>query len=268
MALPPAPSGRRRLVGVSTKMYFDLPTTLAYADAVAARIPAAHAQLQFATDIFIIPDFVTLCAVRARVAPLWVGGQDAFSQDKGAFTGEVSPLVLKQAGATLVELGHAERRRFFGETDAQVVDKALAALKVGLTPLICVGEVDKVDLSVAAQKDAAVQAVWAQVAGVFAAADQQDAHEVILAYEPVWAIGASQPASPEYVVQITQALRALAAPHLRANGGKFTSIRILYGGSAGPGTFRQIQDGVDGLFLGRFAHDPERFIQTILEVGS
>lgn len=250
-----------RLVGVSTKMYFDIPKTTSYLSTTLSLLPQATDGLPHATRVFFLPDFVTLqncvAEVKKHSSPLIVGAQHTHHADTGAFTGEVSPKVLAQAGAQILEMGHAERRKLFGETDAGVVEKAVAAARNGLTPLICVGEISKEG---GVQK--AVQECWEQVSAVFARVPKGS--PIILAYEPVWAIGASQPATPSHVVEVTQELRRKCAQEVGWQGDALT---ILYGGSAGPGTFGKIQDGVDGLFLGRFAHDPEAFARTIEEVG-
>jgi len=246
----------RRLVGVSLKMYFDLPATLSYirgvlqldGDAWNARI-----------DLFVIPDFISL-AESARIldsSSIILGAQDTFWEDKGAYTGEVSPLVLRQAGARIVEIGHAERRVAFGETDEWVARKAGAAARNGLIPLVCIGERTH-DSIASAAVGAAIQECRPQVEAVLAAGP--DHQEVMLAYEPVWAIGAKEPADADHVVNVTKELRKLAA-------GRKGVTRILYGGSAGPGTFTKMADGVDGLFLGRFAHDIHSLKKVIEEVG-
>ena len=268
-------SERRRLVGVSTKMYFDFPKTLSYLQATLKQLQPQIDKLAHGTDVFMIPDFLTIVSVAQAIkefndkaeagasrVPLLVGAQDTHHEDAGAFTGEISPVVLSQAGVKLVEIGHAERRRYFGETDDWVIQKAKAILRNRMTPLICIGE-QKREGGI----DAAVEECWKQVSGVFEDTNVQDGSaekELVLAYEPVWAIGASEPASADHVVAVTQKLREKC----KAAGSSFKgSVRIVYGGSAGPGLFEKIQDGVDGLFLGRFAHDPERFVKTIIEVA-
>ncbi|TLD21937.1 hypothetical protein PspLS_08241 [Pyricularia sp. CBS 133598] len=193
--------------------------------------------------------------LRAAFSPILPGAQDCYSEDAGAYTGEVSPAVLAEVGCRIVELGHAERRRLFAETDATTAAKAAAVVRNGMIPLVCVGETARQD-----DISAAVADVAAQVQAVMAAVP--DDAEVVLAYEPVWAIGAAQPAAAEYVVSVTRGIRELEC--VRAREGP---VRILYGGSAGPGLFEKLKDGVDGLFLGRFAHDPEQFIRTIQEVS-
>ncbi|KAK5119591.1 hypothetical protein LTR85_007420 [Meristemomyces frigidus] len=252
--MAPIPSKReKRLVGTSLKMYFDLPSTLRYIDAVSQLSSAAD---QANVDLFVIPDFVTLLPAKDKLqnTSIQLGAQDTYSEDKGAFTGEVSPLTLKQAGVSIVEIGHAERRILFRETDQDVAKKAAAVVRHGMVPLICIGEKSKSNI--------ASQAVGIAVSEckpqITAALSQiPDGAEVILAYEPVWAIGAAEPAGADHVVTVTQNLRELVA-------GRKGRTRILYGGSAGPGTFDKLKDGVDGLFLGRFAHDIKN-LETVIE---
>lgn len=246
----------RRIVGVSRKMYFDLQNTLSYVRGVHQLDGEAW---NARVDLFVIPDFVTLME-SARIlesSHVMVGAQDTMWEDKGPYTGEVSPLVLSQAGAKIVEIGHAERRAIFGETDDWVAKKAGAAARNGLIPLVCIGEKTHHNIASAAV-GAAVEECRPQVNSVLAAVP--DHVEVILAYEPVWAIGAAEPADPDHVVNVTKELRKLAA-------GRTGVTRIVYGGSAGPGTYAKIAEGVDGLFLGRFAHDINNLKKVIEEVG-
>ncbi len=255
LTMPPRPQPRR-LVGVSLKMYFDLPGTLSYIRGVLQLDGQAW---NSRIDLFVIPDFVSLTE-SARIlesSSVLLGAQDTFWEDKGAYTGEVSPLVLRQAGARIVEIGHAERRAAFGETDDWVTKKAVAAAKNGLIPLVCIGERTHHNIASAAV-GAAVAECKPQVTSVLAAIP--DNVEVILAYEPVWAIGAKEPADPDHVVNVTTELRKLTA-------GRRGLTRIVYGGSAGPGTYAKIASGVDGLFLGRFAHDINNLKAVIEEVG-
>lgn len=251
-----ASSRRRRIVGTSLKMYFDLDRTLSYVKGVAEL--SSHAEANN-VDLFVIPDFVTVLEARRilKDTSVILGAQDAFWESSGAYTGEVSPLTLQQAGVRLIEMGHAERRRIFGENDEQVAKKAAAAVKHGHIPLVCIGE--KTHGSVAsAAVGMAVEECRPQVNSVLAAVP--DDAEVILAYEPVWAIGAKEPADADHVVNVTKELRKIS-------GARKGVTRILYGGSAGPGTFAKLVDGVDGLFLGRFAHDLANLKQVITEVG-
>ncbi|KAI0847037.1 mitochondrial triosephosphate isomerase [Daldinia vernicosa] len=260
----PAPTPRRRIVGVSTKMYFSATRTKQYVDELLQILSSPSTPLNN-IDIFIIPDHITLTSVITQLQhspspiPILPGAQDAFYEDTGAYTGEVSPTVLAEVGCRIVELGHAERRRIFGETDADTARKAAAAARNGLIPLICIGERSKADGEAGVR--VAIDECRTQVEAVLAALPTTA--EVVLAYEPVWAIGAAEPAGAEHVVAVTRAIRGLECVRSRKG-----STRILYGGSAGPGLFARLKDGVDGLFLGRFAHDPAQFYKTIVEVAT
>ncbi|KAM0271121.1 hypothetical protein ACHAQH_009208 [Verticillium albo-atrum] len=246
----------RRLIGLSTKMYFSPSRTRQYLDALLPHLatsPGPHP-----VDIFLIPDFLSLHAAITQTgsAPLLLGAQDCFSEDTGAYTGEVSPASLAELGVRIVELGHAERRRLFGETDESTAAKASAAARNGLIPLVCVGELDG-----EGGPRAAAEALRPQVESLMAAVPVTA--EVVLAYEPVWAIGAAEPAGAEHVLGVVRAIREMECVE-----GREGAVRILYGGSAGPGTFEKLKEGVDGLFLGRFGHDVERFWRTVEEVAS
>ena len=243
-------------MGVSTKMYFSAARTRSYIDELLAHL-APSPQLLDDVDVFVIPDHVTLVSVVAQLEGTGVltGAQDAFHVDAGAVTGEVSPAVLAEVGCRIVELGHAERRRLFHETDADAARKAAAAARNAMVPLVCIGEGTQGGVA------SAVQACSTQVQAVMEAVP--DEADVILAYEPVWAIGAAQPAAAGYVVSVAKELRALPCVQKRRG-----VTRIVYGGSAGPGLFEKLKGGVDGLFLGRFAHDPAQFYKTIQEVAS
>ncbi|KAF2725941.1 Triosephosphate isomerase [Polychaeton citri CBS 116435] len=255
--MAPIPQQRpKRIVGTSLKMYFDLPSTSRYIDSVAALASTAE---KANVDLFVIPDFMSILPSKEKLKDTSVilGAQDCYIEDKGAFTGEVSPLNLSQAGVKIVEIGHAERRRLFGETDEDVAREAAAIVRNGMIPLVCIGE--KSHSKIASQ--AVGTAVSECKPQIHAALSQiPDDAEIILAYEPVWAIGASEPAGADHVVAVTQSLRQLISS-------RKGTTRILYGGSAGPGTFQKLKDGVDGLFLGRFAHDPVNLEKVIQEMS-
>lgn len=246
----------RRIVGTSLKMYFDLPRTKEYVRGVAALDATA---CDAGVDLFVIPDFVSIIpsAEILKETSIKLGAQDVYWEDSGAHTGEVSPVVLKQAGAQIVELNHAERRARFGETDETTAKKVGAAYRNGLIPLVCIGEKKHSNI-VSEAVGMAITECRAQVNSIIGAAP--DDADLILAYEPVWAIGANEPADPQHVVFVTQEIRKMVS----SRKGR---TRILYGGSAGPGTYKALVQGVDGLFLGRFAHDIDNLKQVIKEVA-
>lgn len=241
-------------LGVSLKMYFGYQRTLDWSQAIAAQL-AAHADVRSgAIEVFVIPSHPTLAPVLETFAGLArVGAQNLFWEDEGAYTGEVSPRMLREMGCSVAEIGHAERRRYFAETDRQIADKTAAAWRNGLTPVLCLGEPTHGTV------DEAVQVCLQQVDASLASA-RRDGHsgELIVAYEPQWAIGAAVPASARYIGQVCQALRLAIADE---------GVRIIYGGSAGPGLLSELDGQVDGLFLGRFAHDPAAFASILDEAA-
>ena len=198
-----------------------------------AELAEAAPRLQ-AASVFVLPSFPVLAEARdvLRGSGIAHGAQDGHWEDAGPHTGSVSPAMLAELGCALVEVGHAERRRDFGEDDAMTARKATAAAGAGLVPLVCVGEDEN--------GDAAETAVAAQLRPVLAALPA--AAEVVIAYEPVWAIGADRPAPPDHVA------RVLAAIHTE------TDAPVLYGGAVAPGQIAAIlAAGADGVFASRSA---------------
>lgn len=240
-----------RFVGVSTKMYLGYRQSLDWMNGIRREVLARPA-LAGSVQTFVAPSFPVLESARNIFAdtPVTVGAQNCSDGD-GALTGEVSAKLLAELDVGLVELGHAERRRLFGEDDALIQRKVAAALAADVTPLLCIGETDRSDARAAAEYcRAQVESALPPGAGIGA---------VILAYEPVWAIGAPAPAPADYVNDIVDHLRSQLQPHTGEVG-----ARILYGGSAGPGLL-PLLGSVDGLFLGRFAHDPRNFGKVLDE---
>jgi triosephosphate isomerase len=252
-------------VGVSLKMYFGHARTLEWARAVADVARTHPGVTGGLVDLFVVPTFPALVPVREALAGTRVhlGAQDLASADEGAYTGEVSGRELREIGCDLVEVGHAERRRLFGEDDRVVADKVHAALRNALTPLLCVGEetapADGVGAGHAVA--AALGAVTGQLGSALSAAAAADAvGPVLVAYEPVWAIGAPAPAPDAHIVGVLDGLRAWldARPELAGS-------RVIYGGSAGPGLLTRGAGRNRGLFLGRFAHDPAAVAEILDE---
>ena len=229
------------VIATSLKMYFGLQQTLAWVDEIASfEIPAD-------TELIVVPSFPAIPAVVERVAGLriGVGGQNLYPEDSGAFTGEVSGAQLREIGCRFVEVGHAERERLFGESETDVAAKIAAAWRNDLTPILCIGEPEP--------GDAQTAAAWC-VRKLTRLLDAAGPHagDLIVAYEPVWAIGAEEAASVDHVATVATDLRRALAER-----DALGDTRIIYGGSAGVGLLSQLGDAVDGLFLGRFAHDPE-----------
>ncbi|WP_166996949.1 triose-phosphate isomerase family protein [Paramicrobacterium fandaimingii] len=243
------------LIGVSLKMYFSHARTVEWCRAVAQLARTHPAILEGEAELFVIPSYLSIPAAREILGDLAaVGAQDLAAEDVGAYTGEVSGAQLAEFGCRVVEVGHAERRRLFGETPEVVSLKTAAALRNGLTPVLCIGEADK-----KSPTDAAAECISQLDDALADARRAQNSGPVIVAYEPFWAIGAPQPASPGYIRPVCASLR----DYVRGLS-DFPHSTVIYGGSAGPGLLSHVGDDVDGLFLGRFSHDPAA-IGTILD---
>ncbi|MEX1077906.1 MAG: triose-phosphate isomerase family protein [Homoserinimonas sp.] len=248
----------RRILGVSLKMYFDHKRMVEWASQVAEIAGRDDGIRSGEVELFILPSFPSLPAVLDAVAgtPIAVGGQDLFWMDRGAFTGEVSGQDLAELGCRYVEVGHAERRRLFSESDEIVANKVAAAVRNGLIPIVCIGESELMPPA-----DAAAVCI-AQLESALSVLETapQPATGIVVAYEPEWAIGADAAATPDHIGAVCSAVREWIVEH------PFVESRgVIYGGSAGPGLLTALGDSVDGLFLGRFAHDPAALEQILAE---
>jgi triosephosphate isomerase len=245
-------------VAISLKMYFSNTRTRAYCAAVAQLAEADDAVRAGGTELVLLPTFPSIPSAldAVRGSSVRIGAQDLAAEDSGAFTGEVSGAELAELGCTHVEVGHAERRSLFGESDSVVAAKTQAAFRHGLTPILCVGEETRSDAATAA-------AVC--VRQVFSALSDPPrtgaTPRVIVAYEPYWAIGASHPAPTDYVAEVCERIRTALADQL-------DDYAIIYGGSAGPGLLDELRGSVDGLFLGRFAHDLHAVAGVLAEAAA
>lgn len=241
------------LIAVSLKMYMNAAQTRDWARSIVQEVQArANRDV---IEVAVFPNYLVLGEItqRLRVSGIRTGAQDVFWEDNGAYTGEVSAPMLAEIGCRWVEVGHAERRRLFGEDDRITSLKAGAAVRAGLTPLICIGELE------AGSVQDAVTACLGQALEVIGALPSDPPAEIAFAYEPVWAIGAAEPATPEHIRAVLAGIRS-GLPH------GFEDSRLIYGGSARPGLFSSIVPEADGVFLGRFAHDPAAFGATLDEV--
>ncbi len=240
-------------VGVSLKTYFGHERAVAWLTEVARRLSGHPAVDSGAVRVLVIPTYLQILPAIDAFAgtPVLVGAQDVSAHGPGAYTGEVAAAELAEIGVAVAEIGHAERRRLFQETDAVTAAKAAAALAQGITPVLCIGETERLESAAAAA---------ANVAQLAANLEDVPAGPVIVAYEPVWAIGAAEPAPDHHIGAVCRALRAA----LDADPARAGSV-VIYGGSAGPGLLTRLGDGVDGLFLGRFAHDPDGLVAVLDE---
>ncbi|KRE50509.1 triosephosphate isomerase [Arthrobacter sp. Soil736] len=256
-------------VGVSTKMYLGYRDSLRWLGELRHEVDARPALAAGRVVPFVIPSFPVLPAAGEFIAgsPLILGAQNCGWAD-GPWTGEVSPSLLAELAVRLVEIGHAERRRHFGEDDAMVALKVKAADGAGVTPLLCVGEeaAPAADADPAGSAEAAAAVVHGQIEAAVSG-DWDLASRLVIAYEPVWAIGAAEPASAAYVSAVVRSLRELLAAHPVDGGPGLQELPVIYGGSAKPGLLPTLE-GVSGLFLGRFAHDAANFGKVLDEALS
>jgi triosephosphate isomerase (TIM) len=216
-------------------------------------------------DVAIFAPFTCLQQV-ARMAqdtPVVAGAQNFYFEDSGAFTGEVSAPMLKDVGAGAVIVGHSERREIFGETDEMVARKTGRAIEAGLLPIVCVGETKE-------ERDAGE--MWdkcsGQVESVFEELDKVNGDDIVFAYEPIWAIGTGDTASPEDSQDAIGKIRALLK---ELRGEQFASlVRILYGGSIKPENIGEImaQKDVDGGLVGGASLDSGAFAEMVNAASS
>jgi triosephosphate isomerase len=215
---------------------------------------AAHA------EIVICPPFVNIpSAVHSvRSTAIEIGAQDVFWLREGAYTGEVSAPMLEAVGCRWVIVGHSERRQYFGETNESVLKKTVAALEAGLKPIVCLGE--RLEEREAGQTETVCAA---QVAGGIAGLTPDQFARIVVAYEPVWAIGTGKTATPE----IAAASHLFIRSEIRARFGPEAAdaCRILYGGSVKPDNIRSLmaQPDIDGALVGGASLDPSSFASIV-----
>lgn len=211
-------------------------------------------------EIVLCPSFTSLSVVIAAVtgSGVAVGAQNMHFAEEGAYTGETSPLMLKAIGATHVILGHSERRQYFGETDEIINKKLKTALQDGLVPIVCVGEV--LSEREAGQTE---QVLLRQTQGVLAGIAAAQAAPVVIAYEPVWAIGTGKTATPQMAADAHKVIRAEVAKLLGAEAAG--AMRILYGGSVKPENASTLmaEAEIDGALVGGASLDPQSFAKIV-----
>ncbi len=216
-------------------------------------------------DIVICPSFTALYSVGQELEGTGVklGAQNMYWEKSGAFTGEVSPVMLDDAGCEYVILGHSERRHIFKESDEMVNRKVKSAVVAGLKPIICVGEtLDQ------REQEKTFSVIEEQIRGALKDIPVADLKETVIAYEPVWAIGTGKTASPEQAQEVHRYIRKLLG---EICGGEFANaVRIQYGGSTKPENIKSImlQPDVDGALVGGAGLEPDSFLKMIQEVSA
>jgi triosephosphate isomerase (TIM) len=234
---------RTMIIAGNWKMYKDLQETIDLLTQLKAAIP----QLPANVISIVCPPFTSLqtSAASLKGSAFKLGAQNMSQHDEGAFTGEISGKMLKAVGCEYVILGHSERRQYYGETNELINLKAKKALALGLTPIVCVGETLQ-------EREAGVtgQVVTTQVKGTLTGISNQDMEKVIIAYEPVWAIGTGKVATPQQAQEVHQMIRKQIA--LQYDWALAERIVIQYGGSVKPDNAADIltQNDVDGALVG------------------
>jgi triosephosphate isomerase len=257
-AVPPAPlppSGRRPLIAGNWKMNYTHLEAIGLTQKLAFGLTPEQCA---AVEVVLLPPFTSIRSVQTLIdgdgVPIRYGAQDLSPHDSGAYTGDVSGPMLSKLGCSYVVVGHSERRQYHHEDDALVNTKVQAALRNGLTPIICVGEPEIV-------RDAGghVTHCTNQLAGALDGLGAEQAETVVVAYEPVWAIGTGKVATPDDAQEVCAAIRE----HL---GDLYTrdlaaGVRILYGGSVKASNAAEIvaQPDIDGALVGGASLDPVEF---------
>ncbi len=210
--------------------------------------------------VVLAPPFTALAAVgeELRDSRLLLAAQSVHWEAKGAYTGEISIPMLEDLGCAMVIVGHSERRQYFGETDLSVNRRVRALVRSSLRPIVCVGET-------LAEREAGIhhQVVFQQLAGCLDGLTADDASHIILAYEPVWAIGTGRTASPQAAQEMHAAIRGWLAA--RFGGGAAAALRILYGGSVKPENIDALmaQTDIDGALVGGACLEAESFLRIV-----
>jgi triosephosphate isomerase (TIM) len=246
---------RKPVIAGNWKMYKSAPETRAFLEKLAPLVAgSAHVEVVACAPFVDLPAAIEA----AGNTNIEIGAQDVFWLKEGAYTGEISAPMLAAIGCRWVIIGHSERRQYFGETDETVLKKTIAALDAGLKPIVCVGE--KLD----ERESGATEAVLAgQCAGGIRGLDAEQFASIVIAYEPVWAIGTGKTATPEMAADAHRFLRGEIRTHFGEEAAE--ACRILYGGSVKPDNIKALmaQPELDGALVGGASLDPVSFASIV-----
>lgn len=246
---------RRRVIAGNWKMFKTLADTRSFFSAFVPLVASANH-----CDIVIGPPFtaISTAVAAAQNTNIAIAGQNVSWSKEGAFTGEVSAPMLAEAGCRYVIVGHSERRQLFRETDDNVAKKSLMALATGLIPIVCVGETDE-------QRSAGLEkeVLQRQFTGGPGALTPEEFSRILLAYEPIWAIGTGKTATPEIAATAHRFLRQCAAEQF--SPAHASALRILYGGSVKPDNIRGLmaQEELDGALVGGASLEAKSFASIV-----
>jgi triosephosphate isomerase len=244
------------LVVANWKMHGNQADCVALARKIARQLARNPAR----AEVAIAPPYIYITKVRQalRASSLKLAGQNSHWEDTGPFTGEVSPVMLRDVGCDFVILGHSERRHIFKEDDATVARKVLAALRNGLRPILCVGET-----LAERQSDLTSDVIAQQLSVALKGIGENGIGQIEIAYEPVWAIGTGQNATPKQIIEVHEKIRHLVATSFGKTQGN--GIRILYGGSVKPENAEELVKTreVNGLLVGGASLKTETFLPIV-----
>ncbi|GAA2729511.1 triosephosphate isomerase [Cellulomonas aerilata] len=259
--MAPSTSARTPLMAGNWKMNLDHHQATHFVQKLAWTLQDAKHDYA-SVEVAVLPPFTDLRSVQTLVdadkLDLRYGAQDVSAHESGAYTGEISPLFLAKLGVTYVAVGHSERRQYHHEDDALVNAKARSAFGQGIVPIVCIGEA--LDVRKAGEQ---VSYTLAQLDGAMQGIAAEQAAQVVIAYEPVWAIGTGEVATPEDAQEVCGAIRGRLAELY--DGEVAAAVRVLYGGSVKSGNVASImaQPDVDGALVGGASLDAEEFAKIV-----
>ena len=248
-------SKRRRVIAGNWKMYKNQAETRAFFAAFKPLVAGVSD-----CDIVVAPPFTNIPAAveSAKGTAIGISAQDVFWEKEGAYTGQVSTGMLVEAGCRYSIVGHSERRQFFGETNETVFKKTKAALAAGLTPIVCIGEM--LNDREAGRTEAIIEE---QFLGSLGALTPEEFSRILIAYEPVWAIGTGRTATPEIAAAVHKFVRKCVESQFSARHA--SAVRVLYGGSVKPDNIQGLmaQEELDGALVGGASLDPKSFASLV-----
>ncbi|MFY9402539.1 MAG: triose-phosphate isomerase [Candidatus Omnitrophota bacterium] len=252
---------RRTIIAGNWKMYKTIKEAIELTNGLKRELFKINSD---ALDIVLCPPFTALSDVAEVIneTGIKLGGQDLYWADEGAFTGEVSGKMLKDVGCSYVIIGHSERRQFFGETNESVNKKIKSALSNGLTPIVCVGEM-------LAEREAGktFDILKNHVEGALSGLLEEDVLKIVIAYEPVWAIGTGKTATPQQAQEVHKYIRQLL--HKLYNQEVASEVRIQYGGSVKPDNIVELmkEPDVDGALVGGASLKVDTFSEIVIKAS-
>ena len=246
---------RTPMMAGNWKMYKTIPEALALVEGLKKNVADVKNR-----EVLVCPPFCAIASVVAALkgTAIKVGAQNMHAETKGAFTGEISPSMLVDAGCSHVLIGHSERRQYFGETDELVNKKMKAAFAAGLVPVVCVGEI-------LAEREAGktLAVITVQIKNGISGLTAEQAKTLVIAYEPVWAIGTGKTATPTQAEEVHASIRALYAGMYGNDAAQ--AVRILYGGAVKPDNVADLmkQPNIDGGRVGGASLEIDSFTKLV-----